>query len=891
MSALLDCPAANTWLVLLDESFPHDQQQLYEHHLETCSVCQDRLEQTDAIENALLELGRRVGDPTVRATDPRLTRFLHLLHQTKTRESSSPREPLDLNFLRPADEPGVLGLLGDYRVQELIGQGGMGMVLKAYDPSLHRVVAIKVMAPTLAGSATARRRFTREAQAAASVNHEHVVAVHAVSEEAGLPYLVMQYVAGESLQSRLDRSGPLDLAEIVNIGLQTARGLTAAHAQGLIHRDIKPANILLASGRDAEPGAAYRTDGTDGTDGLHPSYPSHPSQKAVVKITDFGLARMVDDVALTRKGVVAGTPEYMAPEQASGEPVDHRADLFSLGSVLYTLCTGTPPFRGPSSLAVLRQVSDVAPTLIRELNPDVPSWLEAFIARLMAKDPAERLQSAAEAARLLEGYSSHIDRPETVPVPRLPSPPSEGSMDRPVLKGGRGRAPRLWLLVLLLIAVLGTGLLWRLAQANALKKEQAQTQIDSPAADIDQAIWSLTFSPDGKWLVTAGGKFGKPGQFQIWDVAAGKAVVTRRSAPGVRCVAYSPNGQLFATGHWEGDIKLRDPLTGREQATLSGHASGVNGLAFSADGDLLASVGLDRTLRIWNVAERRELQVFVGHTDMVFGVAFFHHGKAIVTSSADGTARVWEIGSDKEKYVLRGHHKPVEAVAVSPDDKVIATGSWDGTVRLWDAETGVGSTVLRQNGGGIMALSFSPGGEILVSGATDGTVHFFDVKSQTLLTSVRHHMWCVRAIMFSPDGKLLACGCEDKTATLWDVPTTRVVATLSAAGAVPTEDVEDGLPPPFGSNGWLAASALLVALFFALALAVWYFARRRRRAGQNPEYSAEKDNEENTDPPAPAISFSCSGCRKTLKARPEVAGKKIKCPQCGTPALVPAKQL
>jgi hypothetical protein len=270
----------------------------------------------------------------------------------------------------------------------------MGVVLKAFDPSLHRLVAIKVLAAAVAGSATARRRFTREAQAAAAVCHDHVVAVHGVSEADGLPYLVMQYVAGESLQERLDRAGPLPVEEAVRLGIQTASGLAAAHAQGLIHRDVKPANLLLE-------------------DGL-----------VRVKITDFGLARTADDVGLTQAGVVAGTPEYMAPEQARGEQVDPRADLFSLGSVLYACCTGRPPFRGSTSVAVLHQVNDQEPMPVRALNADVPAWLEALIARLMAKDPAQRFPSAAEVAALLEGYLAHLRQPTTVPAPELPPPPS-----------------------------------------------------------------------------------------------------------------------------------------------------------------------------------------------------------------------------------------------------------------------------------------------------------------------------------------------------------------------------------------------------------------------------------------------------------------------------------
>src|SRR5262249_47297334 len=171
--------------------------------------------------------------------------------------------------------------------------------------------------------------------------------------------------------------------------LQTASGLAAAHAQGLIHRDIKPANLLLENGI------------------------------ARVRITDFGLARMTDDAHVTQNGVVAGTPEYMAPEQARGEPIDHRGDLFSLGSVLYALCTRVPPFRGATTVAVLRHVSDQAPRPIRELNPDIPVWLERLVERLMARDPAERFQSAAEVVELLEGYLAHLRQPTTTPAPNL----------------------------------------------------------------------------------------------------------------------------------------------------------------------------------------------------------------------------------------------------------------------------------------------------------------------------------------------------------------------------------------------------------------------------------------------------------------------------------------
>jgi serine/threonine protein kinase len=291
-----------------------------------------------------------------------------------------------LDFLEPSDQPGVLGRLAHYSILEVVGRGGMGIVLKAFDEQLRRVVAIKVMAPHVAASAVARQRFIREAQAAAAVRHEHVIDIHAVAEAHGLPYLEMEYIGGVSLQERLERTGPLQVKEILRIGLQAARGLSAAHAQGLVHRDIKPANILLEN---------------------------HVER---VKLTDFGLARAVDDVKLTQTGVVAGSPQYMSPEQAEGRPVDQRCDLFSLGSVLYTLCTGRPPFRAPTTLAVLKRVCEETPRPIRENNPEVPEWLVEIIAKLHAKDPAQRFQTAAEVAQLLGTRLAELQHPAAAQV-------------------------------------------------------------------------------------------------------------------------------------------------------------------------------------------------------------------------------------------------------------------------------------------------------------------------------------------------------------------------------------------------------------------------------------------------------------------------------------------
>jgi eukaryotic-like serine/threonine-protein kinase len=291
------------------------------------------------------------------------------------------------DWLDPADDPQFLGRFGGYEVLGVIGYGGMGVVLKGLERSLNRYVAIKVLSPVLATSGAARKRFEREAKAAAAVLHENVIAIYRVAEVRGLPYLVMPYIGGVSLQRRIDEEGPLPLPAILRISRQIAAGLAAAHAQGLVHRDIKPANILLE--RDVER----------------------------VTITDFGLARAADDGSVTRTGFIAGTPQYMSPEQARGESIDARSDLFSLGSVMYAMAAGRPPFRAETSYGIMRRITDGSPKPLREINSDAPEWFASIVERLHAKPPGERIQSAEELAELLERCLAHVQQPTASPLP------------------------------------------------------------------------------------------------------------------------------------------------------------------------------------------------------------------------------------------------------------------------------------------------------------------------------------------------------------------------------------------------------------------------------------------------------------------------------------------
>ena len=324
------------------------------------------------------------------------------------------------DLLGPSTSKEHIGTLGPYRIIEFIGRGGMGIVLRAFDPKLNRTVAIKLLSPQLAANAMAMRRFLREAQAAAAISHNHVVTIHAIDEQNRPPFIVMEFIDGPSLQQKIDDEGALEVKEILRIGAQTAAGLAAAHEQGLVHRDIKPANILLENGVER------------------------------VKISDFGLARAVDDAEITGAGQIAGTPQYMSPEQAQGETVELRTDLFSLGSVMYAMCTGRPPFRADSAVGVLRRVCDDVPSPIRKVNTEIPSWMETIVNRLLAKMPADRFQSAAEVSDLLGQYLAHLQAPSAEP----PAWPPANSVEQPAPSAPSRRRNFFVVLSLLLVAAL-----------------------------------------------------------------------------------------------------------------------------------------------------------------------------------------------------------------------------------------------------------------------------------------------------------------------------------------------------------------------------------------------------------------------------------------------------
>lgn len=366
----------------LDERLTEAEEESLSAHLCDCQACQIELEKLAGQPAAWT----RVGTTLKAAASSGECRLSGVGLEQSSLDHESETD-FAVEWLEPSSIPESIGRLGEIEIQTVIGHGGMGVVLKGFQPELKRLVAVKVLAPQLAVSAAARKRFAREAQATAAILHPNVMPILTVHSSGRLPYIVMPYVVCESLQQRIDRTGTLELVDILRIGMQTANGLAAAHAQGLVHRDVKPANILLEIGVEK------------------------------VMLTDFGLARAMDDASITRTGIIAGTPLYMSPEQSRGEAIDARSDLFSLGSVLYTMATGRTPFRAESTYGILRRLSDDTPRPVREISPQLPAWFEQLVNKLLAKNPDERFESASEAAQLLEKCLAHVQQPGTVPLP------------------------------------------------------------------------------------------------------------------------------------------------------------------------------------------------------------------------------------------------------------------------------------------------------------------------------------------------------------------------------------------------------------------------------------------------------------------------------------------
>ncbi len=682
MSYASSCPTSDRLLLLLED----DQQERIANdlveHLSRCRTCQDALEAA-AVGRTSWLTGALACGLAADEQPPELQRAISELKITSAASGTTwpahgpSQSPLD--FLSATDHPGAIGAVGPYPILQVVGQGGMGIVLKARDLALERIVALKVLAPQLAANGTARQRFSREARAAAAVAHEHVVGIHAVAEANGLPYLVMEYIAGVSLQQKIDRTGPLEPADAIRIALQIAEGLAAAHAQGLVHRDIKPANILLENGVER------------------------------VRITDFGLARAVDDAGCTQHGTLAGTPEYMSPEQAAGQAVDARADLFSLGCVVYACCTGHSPFRASSSLGALHQVTNADPKPMRLLNVSVPLPLEAIVRRLLAKSPSDRLQSAAEAADALRKLLADMQVPGAASRWKLES---KAAAAIGWMNSAKNHGPA----VVALVCVLGLAL----AASRGL--------FVSPPLKDDKSVAGSASDNDQAARFDAAGSFPGP-------------------VPGPPAVP--PDAPRPA-----------------ELLTLDGHTATVRGLAVDTEHKLAVSCtgwpATDGTLRIWSLDTGREVHQISAVPEgslTMDALALVPKTNRVLVGLSDGSVRGFDLSTREKVLHVQAHAQGVNDLDVSQDGVLFASAGDDGSIGIWRADSGGPMhQITGAHTSSCRAMAFAPDGESVASGGLDGAIRLWDVKTGELKRDFPIKHGQVWAVAFADNGRTVIAG-------------------------------------------------------------------------------------------------------------------------------------
>lgn len=735
MHATTTCPTTEELKKLLDSSLSGEQQQAFTAHMDSCVVCQHKLEELAVGGTNLTSIVQNLHDSEPLATSaywPALRAVEDGLGQTVTTPPETRLRDASLSFLGPATDAAYLGRIGHFDVMRILGRGGMGVVLEAFDTKLQRHVAIKVLDGDLSKDELARQRFCREARAAASIAHENVVAVHQVERicEDGVPFLVMQLVNGETLEQRLLREKKLSVPEVVRIGMQAARGLAAAHAQGLIHRDIKPGNILLEA----------------------------PNSR--VKLTDFGLARVSEDVRLTRTGFVTGTPLYMSPEQALGKEADQRSDLFSLGAILYEMLAGQTPFQGNSALSILRQITEVRHRPLREVNPDVPEWLEELVDELLAKNPDDRYQTATDLAEVLE-YSYAKMTNESLVMPAV----CQVEVAR---RASRRR---------MLLAVAGAGLLsiglvagmlgsWFLpARGVGPTPEQSSAEPIAVLGGNAGSVWAVSFDPTSDTVAMGV----EDGTVRLWDLPSKSVKATLDAHRGVVWTTrISDDGQLLVTSGDDGLLKLWRPTENAPLRTFD-HPNAVRGLAMNADATRLYAGDRKGGLRVWGEDESQPLAQ-AEQPGAIYAVALSPDQKTLATSGSDKTVRLWNAETLTQKLPLDGHSGPVYSLAFSHDGTQLASAGWDRTVRIWDVSSGMLLKSWEASKTDIWAVAFSPDDRIIATAGQEGAVRLWSRDSNALLASFLGHDASVHALAFSRDGTKLASGGRDGAARVWEVP-------------------------------------------------------------------------------------------------------------------------
>ena len=682
------------------------------------------------------------------------------------------------------DPAAILGSgsrVAGYQLEEQVGAGGMAVVYRARDERLGRLAALKIMAPAMADDAMFRQRFTRESRAAAAVDHPHIIPVYEAGEAGGVLFIAMRFVSGGDVGSLLRREGPLQSARAASIISPVASALDAAHAAGLVHRDVKPANMLLDT---------------------HPDRPDH------VYLSDFGLSKGVQSARLTASGQFLGTPDYIAPEQIEGRPVDGRADQYALACVAFELLTRTAVFDRNEGWATVWAHLNSPPPPVTSIRPDLSAAVDQVLARALAKAPQDRYASCqqfADALREALGLAPYHLGSGATPATggtgngsvrsaapdRANGPAPTASMADPA---HGATAPAREAAMSRIVAATASPARGHRARPTRSRRRRtliALSGVVVVAAAVTAAVLAFPAHP----ARTA------PAASPLFRLSA---AFTAPRSPGhwqyVSSVVFSPDGRTLVTGMttgtgdsadtspFSGETFLWNVATGKRTLTLAG--VGAAGETFSPDGTMLAAPGGagQRSLYFWNATTGKQAADLGTMPASIADVAFSPDGKVLTAEDTAGVVYLWDPVSRQLTFTIGAPADPYSyGLVISPDSQTLATLQNSGArdqVYLWNIATNRSFVIVTNPGDSpVSSVAFSPDGKTIAISGLNGKTALMDIATQKVLaTFTDAGSSGVTTTAFSPDGQTLAAGDYNGKTYLWNLRTGTLVAALVNPG-------------------------------------------------------------------------------------------------------------